>query len=209
MRFFVLAIVIVLIGVSTYSRLDRNPMSSVIKLPGRVPGKFYNATDLAFSKNQDTLYYNQQHFSGYVYALYPNNDTAFIIGYLNGLQEGNTRRWYPNKQLAEDRFYIQGGKEGIHKGWWQDGKPKFVYHFANDEFEGLVTEWFNTGLLFRLLHYQKGHEVGSEKIWWDNGRIRANYVMVNGQRFGLSGQKLCINDIGKVRADSLILSQEK
>lgn len=204
-----LILLIAVLSISIYSYPGRKPQTSQIKLPGHVPARFYNAADLAFSKNQDTVYYDQQHFSGYIYVLYPNNDTACIIGYLNGLQEGSTRRWYPNKQLAEDRFYIQGGKEGIHKGWWQDGKPKFVYHFANDEFEGLVTEWFNTGRLFRLLHYKKGYEIGSEKMWWDNGRIRANYVMVNGQRFGLSGQKLCINNIAKVKADSLILSQQK
>jgi len=189
---------IAILSFSIYSFLNGKTEKNHIKLPGHVPVKFYNATDLAFSKNQDTVYYDQQHFSGHVFALYPNKDTAFIFGYLNGLLEGNVRRWYPGKQMAEDRFYIQGGKEGTHKGWWENGKPKFVYHFANNEFEGLVTEWFNTGKMFRLLHYEQGHEAGSEKIWWDNGRIRANYVMVNGQKFGLSGQKLCINNVAKI-----------
>ena len=172
-----------------------------LKKPGIVPDLYYNAVDPLFRKSQDTLYLNEHLFSGYLYAMYNPTDTALIIGYLNGLQEGRTRKWYTNKQLCEERWYVQGGKEGVHRGWWEDGKPKFVYHFLNDEFEGLVTEWFNNGKLFRQFHYTKGYETGSQKMWWENGAIRANYVVTaDGQRFGLSGQKLCINAVAKVNA---------
>jgi len=163
------------------------------KAPGQVPQTYYSALDPAFSKVQDTLFYKGQRFSGYVFALNENKDTSLVMGFLNGLQEGYTRKWYPNKQLLEERFYIQGGKEGKHRGWWENGIPKFTYHFVNDEFEGPLTEWFSNGKLYRQFNYKNGHESGSEKMWWDNGTIRANYVIVNGEKFGLFGQKLCTN----------------
>jgi antitoxin component YwqK of YwqJK toxin-antitoxin module len=167
-----------------HSCKNANSGSTYRKISGHVPGTFRNLEDPAFTKNEDTVYYKDKRFSGYITGLYPNKDTCLVMGYLNGLQEGYTRKWYPGKKLMEERFYIQGGKEGTHKGWWENGKPKFVYHFANDEFEGQVTEWFSSGKLFRVFN---------EKMWWDNGAIRANYVIVNGEKFGLSGQKLCIN----------------
>ena len=164
-----------------------------IKIPRQVPRKYYPVRDQAFSKVQDTLFYKGLRFSGYVFAINENQDTSIVMGFLNGLQEGTTRKWYPNKKLLEERFYIQGGKEGTHRGWWENGRPKFTYHFVNDEFEGPLTEWFSNGKLYRQFHYKNGHECGSEKMWWDNGTIRANYVIINGEKFGLFGQKLCTN----------------
>ena len=177
----------------------RNKIVAQKKLPGHIPTLFYDALDARFSKNQDAVLYNQRRFSGYVYGLFNKQDTAFEIGYLNGLQEGFTKRWYPNKQVMEERFYIQGGKEGIHKGWWEDGKPKFIYHFVNDEYEGLATDWFSTGKMYRQFNYKQGHEAGREKMWWEDGTIRANYVIINGEKFGLSGQKLCVNSLTKIK----------
>jgi len=94
----------------------------------------------------------------------------------------------------EKRTYLAGRKVGIHLGWWPDGKPKFYYELNNDAYTGLVKEWFSNGTPARVFHYKDGQEDGSEKMWWEDGRIRANYVIINGEKFGLSGQKLCTNN---------------
>jgi antitoxin component YwqK of YwqJK toxin-antitoxin module len=83
----------------------------------------------------------------------------------------------------------------VHKGWWPNGKIQFEYRFANDEYEGEVKEWFSNGAPVRIFHYVAGHEAGSQKMWWEDGKIRANYVIINGEKFGLFGQKLCVNDV--------------
>jgi antitoxin component YwqK of YwqJK toxin-antitoxin module len=146
---------------------------------------------------QGVLYFNGSLFTGSAYELFENGDTAKITSYKNGKQDGVMKWWYPNKQLAQKRFFVDGRKEGIHKGWWPDGRIKFEYHFANDEYEGEVKEWYNTGKVFRIFHYAAGHEAGSQKMWWDDGSVRANYVIINGEKFGLFGQKLCVNDLKK------------
>ena len=157
-----------------------------------IPEHFVDVSDGKFTKNQDTIFYSGHLFSGYLVSINEHKDTLLKIGYLNGLLNGWTKKWYPNGRVMELRLYGDGKKEGIHRGWWENGEPKFSYHFLNDEFEGEITEWFVSGHLFRSFHYKNGHESGSQKMYWDNGTIRANYYIVNGEKFGLAGQKLCI-----------------
>lgn len=151
--------------------------------------------DINLKQRTGTLYYKGVPFTGKTYELYDNGDTSKTSAYVNGKQHGFTCWWYPNKQMAQLRIFVNGWKQGIHKGWWPDGKQQFVYHFVNDEYDGEVTEWFKDGKVFRIFHYAAGHEAGSQKMWWEDGKIRANYVIVNGEKFGMFGQKLCVNDI--------------
>lgn len=152
-----------------------------------------DASDPAFTNHQDTVYYKNVFFTGYRYSLYPTNDTAFLQSYFNGVEEGWQQKWYVNKQLAEKRFYINGKKEAIHEGWWEDGKKKFYFQAYNNEYEGEFKEWYSSGLLGKDFHYVNGEEEGSEKLWWDNGSVRANYVVKHGKKYGLIGLKTCVN----------------
>jgi antitoxin component YwqK of YwqJK toxin-antitoxin module len=158
-----------------------------------IPFNFKDANDPNFQYVQDTVYYQQKRFTGYQYLLYANGDTAFVKPYFGGLEEGEIKKWYPNRKLAEERYYIAGKKEKIHRAWWPNGKLKFTYEFDNDEFNGVNKEWYETGTLFKEFHYEKGYEIGSQKMFWFNGKIRANYVIKNNRRYGLLGTKNCIN----------------
>ena len=164
-----------------------------------VPNKYMDAVASGFHFQQDTLYYKNVHYSGYAFRLYPTKDTAFIGSYLNGLEEAAQRKWYPNKQLAESRFYHLGHKVGKHIGFWEDGKPKFEYQFLNGEQHGIVYEWYQNGKPYKVFHYENGYESGSQKMWWENGVIRANYVVKNGRRYGLIGLKLCMNQTDSIK----------
>ena len=143
--------------------------------------------------NNGIVHYNDQAFSGRLYQLHTTGDTAVVASYMNGRLHGWEYKWYPGGKLAEQRFYVNGKKEGIHEGWRADGSKRFEYHFSGDEHEGVLKEWFDNGTLARLFHYSKGHEDGRQQMWWEDGRVRANYIVVNGERFGLVGQKLCKN----------------
>lgn len=156
-----------------------------------------NIADPTLSRRAGIFYHGEELFTGILYSLYPSGDTARAETFKDGKEDGWLKWWYPNKQLAQLRYFTDGRKVGIHTGWWEDGKPKFEYHFVNDEHEGEAKEWFRSGKMFRLFHYKAGHEEGSEKMWWDTGKVRANYVVINGEKFGLFGQKLCINQLKK------------
>jgi antitoxin component YwqK of YwqJK toxin-antitoxin module len=94
-----------------------------IKIAKTVPANFINTADTFLSKKEDTMFFKNHFFTGFVYTLYANADTASLQSYFNGVEEGMQKKWYPGKQLAEERFYINGKKEGTHKGWWPTGKP--------------------------------------------------------------------------------------
>jgi antitoxin component YwqK of YwqJK toxin-antitoxin module len=159
------------------------------------PAVFINSNSNQLQQRQGILYDAGQPFSGFVFELFPNGDTASITSYLQGKEDGISKHWHVNKQLAETRYYNSGWKEGTHTGWWENGKIKYEYHFVNDEHEGTLTEWFSSGKVSRIFHYQQGHEEGPQKMWWDNGAIRANYYVRNGERFGYIGQKMCSNNL--------------
>jgi len=178
-------IILFLLGAILYSCNSKAPAIKV------------NITDAALSRQADVFYYHNEPFTGIIYSLFPSGDTARAETFVNGKEDGWLKWWYPNKRLAQLRYFSKGEKTGVHRGWWEDGSPKFEYNFVNDEHDGEAKEWFKNGKLFRLFHYKAGHEEGSEKMWWESGKIRANYVVINGEKFGLFGQKLCVNEVKK------------
>ena len=76
----------------------------------------------------DTVYLKDKKFSGYLFDLYPNlKDTMVVEGYLDGLLNGLTRKWFENKILMEERNYLNGKKNGKKCGLL--GKWKNEVHF--------------------------------------------------------------------------------
>ena len=177
--------------------------SSKTEINTVIPNIVIASTDVKFKFHQDTLYYDKKKYNGYIFNEYQKGDTAFFIGYLNGLEEGTSKKWYSNKQLSEQRIYHRGKKTGIHKGYWENGNPKFEYHFLDGEHQGIAKEWYENGQEFKIFHYQMGYEEGSQKAWWENGVIRANYVVKNGRRYGLIGLKLCMNPEDSVKISKI------
>ncbi len=142
----------------------------------------------------DTVYFKSKKFSGFLYELYPySKDTLLLEGYLDGLLNGISRKWYGNKILMEERQYKNGKKNGKHIAYWENGKMKFIFTAKNDAYEGEMREWASNGKLYHLSNYMNGQEEGPQKMWYENGKIRANYFIRNGKRFGLLGTKNCKN----------------
>ena len=59
-----------------------------------LPKKYINSKDPFFSFHQDTLYYQDKKYSGYIYDQFENGDTAYVGSYLNGIEEGVFKKWY-------------------------------------------------------------------------------------------------------------------
>ena len=138
------------------------------------------------------LLFKDDPFSGVIESYYNSETIKSTINYHQGKKQGLEIIWHINDSLGSKRFYDMGLKVGIHKGWWQNGNPKFVYHFNdNGEYHGNIKEWYESGILFRDFNYLNGKEAGSQKMMYDTGKIKANYEVVNGERFGLIGLKKC------------------
>lgn len=136
---------------------------------------------------------NNQPFTGTLFLLYPNNDTAFVHQYKNGREHGGWKEFYPSHVLKEARQFSNGQKTGTYIAYWPNNSKQLEYNFANDEYNGTCREWIADGTLIKEMNYNAGHEEGSQKVWYDNGKIRSNYTVINGRRFGLLGTKNCRN----------------
>jgi len=178
---------------------NKKPASSILAV-GKigVPPIFKPSADKGFILHQDTLFYNDTKYSGFVYTLYNTKDTMQIAGFLNGVEEGIQKKWHPNKQISSVRMYHAGKKISKHIGYWENGQTQFEFYFEDGEHHGIAKEWYQNGQPYRTFHYEHGYEQGSQKMWWENGVIRANYVVKNGRRYGLIGLKLCMNPNGNV-----------
>lgn len=151
------------------------------------------ADDPGLSVRQDSLYLNNQPFTGTVISLRNPGDTMQVGSWKNGVEDGRHKSWHENGTPAEERYFINGQKSGTHRGWYPDGKPRFVYEFAAGEHNGKSEEWYPGGQCYRLFHYRAGYEEGLQRMWQEDGSLRANYAVRNGRRYGLIGLKLCRN----------------
>jgi len=136
--------------------------------------------------------YKDVPFDGFLKSYYDSKKTKSKAHYNQGKKEGLETILHQNDSVASKRFYTKGVKTGIHKAWWENGNPKFVYHFNDKgEYNGNVKEWYTSGTLYKDFNYMNGKESGSQKLWYQTGKIKANYEVVNGERFGLIGLKKC------------------
>ena len=150
------------------------------------------ASDKNLNLQNGILSYNDSPFRGTIVSYHEAGNLKYSAEYLDGQKHGQERKWYSNESLAEERFYTNGRKSGIHIAFWPNGNKKFVYHFNTiGEYNGNVKEWFKTGELMRDFNYISGKESGSQRMWNVDKSIRANYEVVNGERFGLIGLKKC------------------
>jgi len=157
------------------------------------PAFFFNAKQHAFHQQEGKMYMEGKLFSGYMYALFENKDTALLAPFIDGLEQGTEKSWYENGSRKEIRLYQKGKKTGEHLGWWPDGKKKFIYHYRDDKYEGEVTEWYESGQLFKTFHYQNGQEQGLQTQYFSTGDLQCNYEARNGRHYGLTGVKNCVN----------------
>ena len=98
---------------------------------------------------------------------------------------------HANGVRAERREYRRGLEDGVHRGWHENGTPRFLFHYVNGVAEGVQEEWYPDGTRYTRFEYVAGHEEGRQQMWTDAGVLRANYVVEHGRRYGLMGTSGC------------------
>lgn len=169
-------------------------LCSCSKNESRIPNKFVLKSSKEITIVNDVVYFNLKKYSGHLYELYPSKDSVSSEGFVNGQLDGICKKWYPNKQLMEERTYLNGGKNGKQVAYWENGNKRFEFIAKKDAYEGEMREWTSEGELTHLANYKDGQEEGIQKLWYENGKIRANYIMIKGKRYGLLGTKVCKNE---------------
>jgi antitoxin component YwqK of YwqJK toxin-antitoxin module len=177
-----------------YSCNEIMPAGTIYANEQMVPARYLLKSNNTVSLNNDTVFLKGEKYNGFLFQLSSNGiDTIAIEGYVNGLLSGGLKKWFPNKQLMEERYYEQGKKNGKQIAYWPNGNKRFEFVAKNDGYEGELREWSVNGQLFHLANFVNGQEEGTQKMWYDNGKIKANYVIIGGKRYGLLGTKNCKN----------------
>ncbi len=154
----------------------------------------FNSAQLQLGVDNGLVTQNGTPFTGIVYSLQENKkDTAEIVGFRQGREDGNWKKFYSGGRLASTRFFNEGKKTGDYRAWWPNGRLQLFYHFEDGEYNGVCREWNEEGQLVKEMQYKNGYEDGPQKQFYDDGKVRSNYVMVNGKRYGLLGTKNCVN----------------
>lgn len=155
---------------------------------------FLSNTSKNISKQNDSIFYKGELFSGVLYELkFNSKDTISVEHFKDGILNGVSKKWYENNIVREYREFKNGQKDGKQIAYFENGKTKFEFIAKSDIYEGELKEYNNDGALIHLASYKNGQEEGTQKLWYDNGKIRANYVVLNGKRYGLLGTKNCKN----------------
>lgn len=155
--------------------------------------QYFNANSLLLENKNGIIYHEKKPFSGIVFQLNENADTVAIFGFYKGKEHGEWKRFYPNRQVEEIRYFDKGVKINTLTRWWENGQMQLQCNFKNGEYDGTFKEWNREGRLTKEMNYKNGYEEGSQKVFYDNGKIRSNYVVKNQKRIGLLGTKNCIN----------------
>ena len=183
-------VALILISLWAYSCKEDKPINFGVA----VPQIFVPKQSQFLESQNDVMYFKNKKFDGFLYELQPNSlDTMAVEGFLDGVLNGVTKKWYSNRQLFEERYYANGQKNGKQISYWENGKVRFEFVAKNDQYEGELKEYNMEGKLFHLATYKNGQEEGTQKMWYDNGKIRANYYIIDGKRYGLLGTKNCKN----------------
>lgn len=138
------------------------------------------------------FYHDKLPFSGCLFALQHNGkDTAFAGYYTDGKPDGKHIQRFPDGKILEVRSYDKGLKTGTHKGFWENGQPRFQYHFEHDLYEGVQYKWFENGRLYTKKNYKNGLEEGMQQEWNQEGKLIINYQSIHGRQYGNIGKKHC------------------
>ena len=145
-----------------------------------------------FKVDNGIMFKDKVPFTGEIVKMYENGKVHSKTNYVNGQMHGVSDSWYADGHLLESRHYTKGYKTGIHKGWWQNSKKKFIYSFNDTgQYEGELLEWTETGQPYKIMNYKNGKEAGHQRIWDEEGNIKSNYTAINGDRYGLVNMKNC------------------
>lgn len=83
-----------------------------------------------------------------------------------------TVKW-KNGNIQSEGYYVNDSiKEGLFKGYYQNGKLKYEANYHNNKPNGLTTQYFESGKKRSIATYKNGKRSGSGEGYYENGKIK-------------------------------------
>lgn len=152
-------------------------------------GLVVEATDPRLSISQNIYYLGRTPLTGELQTRAA--DIVRSALYANGVQEGRETTRHVRGQLLEERFFKQGARVGVHRGWYPSGSYRFHSVYSDGKLVGESWVWHENGQPYQYDRYgPDGTQLASKK-WRSSGQIYYNLVFVEGKPVGLGGNSLC------------------
>jgi uncharacterized protein len=81
------------------------------------------------------------------------------------------QRFWPNGQVKEEWFEVDGRKEGWRRFYLEAGLMFAEMEFRNGVGNGLIREWRTNGQLRLQSTLKNGEYHGHFSVWWPNGNL--------------------------------------
>jgi len=123
----------------------------------------------------------------------PLPDATRLTEYKDGVEHGQQTMHAQSGVLVEERFYQQGKKHGVHRGWFVNGQDRFYTEFSDDHYAGEHWTWHSNGKVAEFKKYTPDGQILVHKHWRESGQIYRNQVFAvqNTKESGMPGVKLC------------------
>ncbi len=110
-----------------------------------------------------------------VWNYYANNDHLIKVEqYAKGTRTGQWKVFSSETGvLLEEKNYVQGHLDGLHKTYYVDGAPSLEDHYVNGKLNGRSTSYFPGGKISSTGDYHNGLRIGPWDSYDTKGLIRS------------------------------------
>lgn len=120
-----------------------------------------------------------------IYFLRGDGRVQQETNFVNGKEDGMSRRWYPNGRLASQFPMVDGQRRGQVREWYEDGGLSTEYEMENNVMHGLYRIWEEgTGDLVLEGQFANGRRQGLWGHWTEFGYSEHEYL--NGFEDGIA-----------------------
>lgn len=101
------------------------------------------------------------------------------------IPDGIIREYYETGELQYEWLYRHGQRNGLFKGYFENGVLKGEYRYKNDVLEGESKEYYPNGVLHISVMFKNGLRHGPIKSYTEKGQLLADGFFNKGQKEGV------------------------
>ncbi len=100
------------------------------------------------------------------------------------VRHGPEFRWFPNKQLWQQRVWVNGEQHGPYREWTEGGLLQRAGEFEHDMLERTWLEYREAGQIGAERDWHQGVQHGRLRIYYGDNALRSESNFVNGVQSG-------------------------
>lgn len=132
--------------------------------------------------NSEGAYYNGKMHSEWKYYYESNGNIQKIENWKDGVQEGETKEFYPNGKVEKVFVYKNGIYNGLFLAYFEDGSISKKGYYSNGLPEGAWQIFATKNILKEVGYYVQGKENGWFKYYDAKGDLELEVSFIEGVR---------------------------